>query len=125
VAGSRIWGFPKTVEEIDIEYAPTSLRCRLRMDGTDVLTLRAKRGGRRTIPETEQTSFTYIDGGAHRTRMVQSGAGMGFGFGGGAELTLGRHAVADELRSLGLPKRPLMTMWMANMRGVFSAPEAI
>jgi len=125
VAGSRIWGFPKTVEEIDIEYAASSVRCTLRMDGTDVLTLRAKRGGRRAVPETEQTSFTHIEGKAHRTRMLQSGGGMGFSLGGGAELTLGRHAVADELRSLGLPKRPLMTMWMGNMRGVFSAAAPI
>jgi len=125
VAGSQIWGFPKTVEEIDIEYAAESVRCTLWMDGTEVLTLRAKRGGKRSVPETEQTSFTHIDGAPHRTKMLQRGRGVGFSLGGGAQLTLGRHPVADELRSLGLPKRPLMTMWMANMHGVFSAAEPI
>jgi len=124
-AGSHIWGFPKTVEEIDIDYAAESVRCTLRMDGVEVLTLRAKRGGKRAVPETEQTSFTHIDGKPHRTRMLQRGRGVGFTLGSGAELTLGRHAVADELRSLGLPKRPLMTMWMAQMHGVFGAPEPL
>ena len=38
---------------------------------------------------------------------------------GGAELTLGPHAIADELRSLGLPKRAFMTSTMRGMKATF------
>ena len=40
---------------------------------------------------------------------------------GGVELALGAHPIADELRSLGLPKPALMSMWMGKMRGRFEA----
>ena len=39
--------------------------------------------------------------------------------------TLGDHPIADELRSLGLPKRALMTMWMERMHGRFETPERV
>jgi hypothetical protein len=42
---------------------------------------------------------------------------------GGAELELGAHPIADELRSLGLPKPALMSMWMGKMKGRFEAAE--
>ncbi|MGH0031332.1 MAG: acetoacetate decarboxylase family protein, partial [Myxococcota bacterium] len=44
-AGCRIWGFPKSVEEIDFTYADDSATCRLTMDGRHVLTLTVPRGG--------------------------------------------------------------------------------
>jgi hypothetical protein len=40
-------------------------------------------------------------------------------------LALGSHPVADELRTLGLPKRPLMSVWMGRMHGRFEAPEKL
>ena len=42
---------------------------------------------------------------------------------GGADLTLGNHPIADELRSLGLPKRALMSAWLGHMHGRFEAPQ--
>src|SRR5690606_35243924 len=46
-AGRTIWGFPKTVETIELRHEPTRVRCRLEMDGRHVLTLALPRGGRR------------------------------------------------------------------------------
>ena len=40
---------------------------------------------------------------------------------GGATLELGSHPMADELRSLGLPKKALLTTYMGKMSGRFYA----
>ncbi|MGH2758054.1 MAG: hypothetical protein ACRDKJ_00655 [Actinomycetota bacterium] len=40
---------------------------------------------------------------------------------GGAKLELGPHPIADELRTLGLPKRALMTSTLRRMQAEFGA----
>jgi hypothetical protein len=44
---------------------------------------------------------------------------------GGASITLGAHPIADELRTLGLPKPPLMSTWIGKMRATFAVPEQL
>jgi hypothetical protein len=123
-AGRTIWGFPKSVQQIDIALTGERATCTLIMDGQHVLTLAVRRGGARHLPETAMTTYTFIDGVLHRTPFASAADGAGFSRG-GAELTLGSHPIADELRGLGLPKRPLLTMWMEHMRGRFEAAEKI
>ncbi|MDJ0868545.1 MAG: acetoacetate decarboxylase family protein [Myxococcota bacterium] len=123
-AGRTIWGFPKTVEEIDIHYETDRVRCRLRMDGQHVLTLSVPRGGDRTMPDRAIRTFTMIEGVPHETPFVQGGHGAGFSIG-GATLELGAHAVSEELRSLGLPRRALMCMWTEHMHGTFESPRKL
>jgi hypothetical protein len=53
-----------------------------------------------------------------------SGQGVGFRFG-GARIELGEHRIADELRSLGLPKKPLFSTAIGRMRGSFGAPATL
>jgi hypothetical protein len=57
----------------------------------------------------------------HRTPFVSGATGVGIHLG-GAELVLGDHPLADELRSLGLPKGALMSVWMEHSHGRFEAP---
>ncbi len=123
-AGRTIWGFPKTVEQIDFERRPDQLRCRLTMDGAHVLTLDLPRGGSRAMPETEITTFTHIEGVPHATRAVQRGEGLGFSLGGGA-LQLGAHPLAETLRRLGLPRRALACMWIEHLSARFEAPAKL
>jgi hypothetical protein len=85
-----------------------------------VLTLSVPRGGTRRLPDSEMVTYSMIDNVPHRTVFSSGGEGVGFHLG-GATLTLGAHPIADELRSLGLPKRALMTMWMEHMHGRFEA----
>jgi hypothetical protein len=118
-AGSVIWGFPKTVQRIEIDYAlPGRVSCRLDYDGQHALTLSLPRGGGRSLPENTLTGYTSIAGIAHRNRFVSGAEGFGVHLG-GAELTLGEGVIADELRSLGLPKKALMTTWMEKMYATF------
>jgi Acetoacetate decarboxylase (ADC) len=117
-AGRTIWGFPKTVERIDVTAGADRASCTLHMDGAHVLTLAVRRGGARRLPDSVMTTYSFIDGAPHKTAFSSGGDGVGFRLG-GATLTLGTHPIADELRSLGLPKRALMTMWMERMHGRF------
>jgi len=123
-AGRTIWGFPKSVQEISIESDGRRARCRLTMDGQHVLSLCLPRGGSRTLPDAETTTYTLIEGVPHRTRFTQGGSGVGFSLG-GARIQLGSHPLAEALRSLGLPKWSLMSMWTEHMHGRFEAPEKI
>jgi acetoacetate decarboxylase len=121
-AGCGIWGFPKTVERIAFEDVGGRRRHGLAMDGCDVLTLTTARGGERRLPDMEMITYSWIGGRLHRTRFVSGATGVGIRLG-GAELVLGDHPLAGELRRLGLPARPLMTVWMEHSHGRFDAPE--
>jgi len=123
-AGRTIWGFPKTIQRIDLAMADGRARCALHMDGQHVLTLTVPRDGNRRLPEGRMTTYSLIDGVAHRTAFTSSGSGAGFHLG-GAELDLGDHPIAAELRSLGLPKRALMTMWVEHMYASFDGAEPL
>jgi hypothetical protein len=119
-AGQAIWGFPKTVDDIDFDYAEGRARCVWNKDGQNVLKLSLPKGGRRDFPEQTLRTYSYIGGVLHETRFASSAEGLGVRLG-GAEIELGAHPVADELRSLGLPKPALMSMWMGKMKGRFEA----
>ncbi len=80
--------------------------------------------GNKRFPEQTLTTYSYIDGALHETSFVSAAEDLGVRLG-GAELVLGTHPVADSLRTLGLPKRALMSMWMGTMRGSFDAARAV
>jgi len=119
-AGRAIWGFPKTVERIELAVDGGHARCRLEMDGRLVLTLDAPATGSRALSDNAMLTYSMIDGTLHRTPFRSGADEVGMQRG-GATLTLGDHSVADELRALGLPKPALFSVWMGHMRGRFDA----
>jgi len=121
-AGQTIWGFPKTVDEIDFDTTSDRARCIWNKDGQNVLKLSLPIGGNRDFPEQKLRTYSYIDGALHETQFVSSAENLGVRMR-GAEIELGAHPIADELRSLGLPKPALMSMWLGKMRGRFEAAE--
>lgn len=121
-AGSTIWGFPKTVDEIEIDMGEDRVRCVWNKDGQNVLKMSAPIGGSREFPEQTLCTYSYIDGALHRTPFVSSAEMLGVRKG-GAQIELGAHPIADELRSLGLPKPALMSIWMDKMKGRFDEAE--
>jgi len=123
-AGEQIWGYPKTVQQIDIDYADDHVRGRLVYDGEHAFTLTVPRGGTRTVPEAEISTLSMIEGAPHLTRAAQRMEGMGMKLG-GASVELGTGPIADELRSLGLPRRAVMTTWTEHMSARFGPPEKI
>jgi hypothetical protein len=76
------------------------------------------------MPERELVSYTYLHGVPQRTSARMGGEGFAMRLG-GAELVLGSHAVANELRRLGLPKRALFTTYTEHMHASFELPEEL
>ncbi len=130
-AGRGIWGFPKWVTSIDIDEpsdpAPrggTGTTVRLVDDGVHVLTLTVAAGGRLHLPAQAPPSYSFADGVLRRTLWSTSSEGTS-GRVGGASLVLGHHPMADELRSLGLPKRALFSSSASQMRASFGGAEIV
>jgi hypothetical protein len=123
-AGRDIWGFPKTVEQIEFRDEGAQRECTLVVDGAHVLTLSVKRGGRGRMPDQPQDALAVRDGVLWRTPSIMGGDGVGMRLG-GATVVLGRHPIADELRSLGLPKRALMSTSIEHMHASFEAPQRL
>ncbi len=126
LAGNQIWGFPKTVNQIDVTQTDTTSRWVLTMDGELVVDLTVPRVGTDEMPPLPMTSYTLIDGKPHATAFTQGGSGSGMGFGEGVTLVLGTHPIAKELESLGLPEAPVViTTWTEKMQATFEQPQPL
>jgi len=119
-AGRLIWGFPKSVEEITLDYADDHVTAALSMGGELVLRLTLPRGGDDVMTPSPMVTYTMIDGAACRTPFTQGGAGSQVLVGGdGVTLELGDHPLARELAALGLPAAAVMSTWTERMSGSF------
>ena len=126
VAGNQIWGFPKSVERIEVTNDQSTSRWILEMDGDLVLDITFPRGGADEMPPMDLVSYTLIDGRPHRTAFTQGGSGTGMFFDADVALTLGSHPLAKELASLGLPDAPVvLTTWTEQMRATFDEPQPL
>lgn len=124
-AGAEIWGYPKTVQKIDITYTDSRAKCELVYNGEHALTFSVARGGEKALQPSPVTTYSYKDGKPQKTVARQHVTGFGTHKGATAELTLGTGLIADQLRSLGLPKKPITAMWMDNMAAEFGPPEPL
>lgn len=113
-AGRYIWGYPKWIADIDIAIDDKEFVTRLSDQGKHIFTLRCKMGGRSKMTNQRQPSLAVRRGIAYRTEGIANGSGVTFRMGGEAP-ELGDHPIADELRKLGLPKKPLFSGSVANM----------
>ena len=121
-AGCSIWGFPKFMTEIDLTNDGDTQTAVLRADGVEVLRQSVDTGGTRSFDARDQISYAFRDGVLYRTPSVMSGGEIRAAFRGGS-IELGSHPLADELRSLGLPKRPIFTTYIGKMTATFGAAE--
>jgi hypothetical protein len=123
-AGREIWGFPKTVDEIEFASSDGKRSASWSVDGRLVLECEARFGGSGSYADRELAAFACRDGSLYRTPFTSHGEEVG-ARPGGLRMTLGDHPIADELRSLGLPKRPLLTTSVGRMSAEFGAPEKL
>jgi hypothetical protein len=125
-AGAIIWGFPKTIERIDFDYSREGrFGGRLEMDGETVFEIDMPRGGDKSRPRGAGIAYSKIEGVPHRTAFTQQTSELGVRRGGEVEISLGTHAIADDLRALGLPTKPLMATWAGKMTMSFEPPEKL
>ena len=118
-AGSTVMGFPKTVEVLDVDYTDTTVSFRLTMGGHLAIALTLPRAEALDEPERlESDCYSYLDGVAHATPLSMD---MGTGFVDPSEVTidLGDGPLADELRSLGLPRAPDLATWGEALSATF------
>jgi Acetoacetate decarboxylase (ADC) len=125
-AGRLIWGFPKSVEEISLDYQDEAVTATLSMGGELVLRLTLPRGGDDVMAPAPMVTYTMIGDTACRTPFTQGGAGAQVLVGSdGVRLELGDHPLARELLRLGLPADAVMSTWTERMSGSFGEPGVV
>jgi hypothetical protein len=125
-AGAMIWGFPKTIEKIDFDYSKEGrFHGLLEMDGKKVFEIDMPRGGDKSRPASPALGYSYIEGVPHRTAFTQQTSELGVHRGKSVEISLGNHPIADDLRTLGLPKKPMMATWAGKMVMRFEPPSKL
>ena len=125
-AGRGVWGFPKWMADIDIRIDDSGFRCHLAHGGEMVLDLHVRP---RPLPlpskPAEMSAYARLDGTTRCTPFTSRATGVR---GGplGVRLAVGdRHPMAQDLRSLGLPKRAVMSTTIGNMAALFGEAEAL
>lgn len=125
-AGRGIWGFPKWIADLSVDFTTSGATCVLRADGQDVVTVTMRRG-RVPLPRRPMAMNAYScddDGIVRRTPWTTHSLGRQTVRPGGTTVEVGYgHPLADELRTLGLPKRALMTLFDDHMAATFGPPE--
>lgn len=118
-AGNEVMGFPKTVEDLARTDHDGRTAFTLRVDGEVELEVSfptVDGSGERT--PVESVSYSYLGGRPFQTPLAMD-LGTGVIDPADVAITLGSGAVADELRSLGLPKAPDLATWGTGLRGTF------
>jgi hypothetical protein len=145
-AGRAIWGFPKFVTPIEITEGTVARsgstggpsgrrrpswtkelradRAVLTVDGRMALKITQRRGLPAPMRSTAVDAFSFREGVLRRTRWELRGSGSRMRLG-GCRVELGSGAIADELRTLGLPKRALISGCIGEVAMTFQAAEIV
>lgn len=124
-AGRFIWGFPKWVSRIDIEFGPNIARGTFSDEDELVYSIAAKTGGNSASKEQRAASLAIRDGKAWKTYGTNSNSGLTFSLGGETPKIGDSHPLAKELHTLGLPKKPMFTVSVESTRMTFGQPESV
>ena len=117
-AGRQIWGFPKDVMDIDFTDTPSTRTVTLRDGGQLVLQLTVPTGGSKKFDNVDIEAMGSWGGPVQVAPAQMAGDGVKAGFRAG-QLVLGDHPIATELRTLGLPKKPLLAGSIERFTGSF------
>jgi hypothetical protein len=112
-AGRALWGLPKWLARAELSLSGADATCHLADDdGRHVLT-----AALRTLPwrlplnvPGALTALAPRDDTVLATRVRGRVSGIRIGPGGARVVLGGEHPMADELRAIGLPRRPVVTM---------------
>ncbi len=119
--GKQMWGFPKTVE--DIQFSRENGRAEFSLQRGDKTLLRfsVKDRGTRAPKRVSPPVYSIFQGKPSVGYLTQQFTGVGYHLR-GSELELGDHDITAPLKALGLPKRPLLSGWMEHLNFSMSAP---
>jgi hypothetical protein len=108
-AGRFMWGYPKFLAQLTLQYAHERVSLAFAHDHEPVFSLEAPLRESGTLSYTGHT-LTFHDGRLRRIEATLEARGVMFRLGGSVPEIGERHALAQTLRKLGLPKRPLATL---------------
>ena len=123
--GRFIWGFPKWPTRVDFDFGDRRASGSFIDEGELVYSIAAKTGGSTEVKEQRAASLAIRDGRAWKTYGTNTGTGLTFSLGGEMPEIGDSHPLALELRSLGLPKKPIFTLSIKNTSMVFGGPEVV
>src|ERR1041385_3859999 len=123
-SGRSRWGYPKTLASFDRGEERAGTTWTLREGDALAVSMRFRRGFIPWMQKRTPPTYTALDGTLRLTRW-ESDPRRVRSRPGGVGLTLGEGGRADELRSLGMPKRPLFSVRMDGWRARFSAAEVV
>jgi hypothetical protein len=123
-AGNEVMGFPKTVEELSVTHADGRVTFAMTAGGEPVLSVSFPEVPAGDPVRMETGSYSYLHGVPHETPLAMD---MGTAVLDPAEVVveLGTGAVADELRTLGLPKAPDFGTWGTGLTATFQLGHPI
>ena len=124
-AGRFIWGFPKWVSRIDIEFGPSVARGTFTDEDELVYSIEAKTGGNNTPKEQRVASLAIRDDKAWKTYGTNRSSGLTFSLGGETPKIGESHPLAKKLRTLGLPRKPMFTVSVKSTNMTFGKPECV
>jgi hypothetical protein len=119
--GIQMWGFPKTVEHLSHTNEQGLASFEWKRQGKRVLKVSIPSIGDREGGEISPGVYSVIDGQAMVSYLTQSYRGVGY-HRNDYRLQLGEDQMSDTLRSLGLPKKPLLASWNGHLKFSMSAP---
>ena len=121
--GVEIYGYPKFIAEINFEDVGEMRRCRVRTEGKDIITLQVNKLAAEP-QSSESYTYTVKDGQLVRTYIQSQGLLGASEVGGGASYALGLHAVADQVRALGMDETSLGHQYAPQVQMMLHAPGA-
>lgn len=118
-AGNDVMGFPKTVEALRVDRRDGRVVFGMDVDGQTEFELSFAEPAQDGEPSRVETgSYSYLGGDAYETPLSMD-MGTGFVDVSTVEVVLGSGVVADELRTLGLPKAPDFGSWGTGLTATF------
>lgn len=124
-AGNEVMGFPKTVEDLSVRHHDGRATFAMASGDRPVLLVSFPTGPADGPPSRVETvSYSYLDGVPHETPLAMD-LGTAMIDPSDVVIEVGDGPVADELRTLGLPKAPDFGTWGTDLTATFQLGHPI
>jgi hypothetical protein len=122
--GIFMWGFPKTLERIDYQRDETRTQSSWMIDDEVVMSYSVPANGEKDASEISPPVYSLLEGKPYVSYLTQRYTQVGH-HGRDGILKLGKHAAAEPLRRLGLPKKPMIAAFNGHLEFEMSHPEPL
>ncbi|MGI9579152.1 MAG: acetoacetate decarboxylase family protein [Microthrixaceae bacterium] len=122
--GIEMWGYPKVLGDLTWRRSGGRAGMTWVQDGELVLGFAMPDAGTHTPKPVSPPVYSVLDGNPVVGHLTQRNRGVGYRVR-GVDLELGSHSFAAELRRLGLPRRPLVSVWSEHLEFEMSAPRPL